>query len=264
MKKKYGLFIFIIVAFFLCCENIDKLNSTEYLLSSSAKINQKAKTILFYYPTCISISETETNYNPFGKKQFVHYEISGDTLYLSEPMNQTYTGNDSIFGRWFRVNNSCTKYKICEFLDISTNEVKFSADFSDACAIEFLAEQELFTVDENSAFKFEDKTDCKNGIISFMDTLRLEMSVQKLEISGYEFSISLGDKSCVYTLKRQALKESLCTIENLNEDKIDSDGVVFDYNEEEFQKCMEEKFSIDGILNERFSKTLKLFQDFYN
>ncbi len=76
--KKYGLFIFIIVAFFLCCENSDKLNSTEYLLSSKAlRLTKKAKTILFYYPTpCISISETETNYNPFGKKQFVHYEIS--------------------------------------------------------------------------------------------------------------------------------------------------------------------------------------------
>ncbi len=98
-----------------------------------------------------------------------------------------------------------------------------------------------------------------------MDTLRLEMSVQKLEISGYEFSISLGDKSCVYTLERQTLKESLCTIENLNEDKIDSDGVVFKVIMKRISEAMpEEKFSIDGILNERFSKTLKLFQDFYN
>jgi len=234
MIKKYGIFGFSALALLaIGCDSGSSTTSGTF--ESKATVDEQAQMITLKYPSCEEVSATEVRFDPEGGSTEYTYNISNDTLYLTETyFNEitVYTGNNtSIYGSWTSAGLECSQMGLCEKLEVTSTSVKESLDISsDFCAFDALMAEQGGGMTEGMDIV---KTDCNSGSAN-MGGQEMKLNISKFTNSGMEFTISLGSTNCKMKIDAVPLTASLCKVENLENI---SEGMYMDSNEEEFMTC---------------------------
>lgn len=258
MNKKISLGLFAITAI-LAVGCVSDSSSTSAESSVPAIIDQIAKTITIMEPSCKNVNG-QAIFNPTGTTSIVYYELIGNQLKTIDEDEDTitYTGNNSsVFGYWTANTEWCAQEKMCTTIHLSTNSFSTSVKFLNICPISVYISKisKLFETDSENiktsscskASLLYDGINWNFEVITFTDV--------KQEI---KMSISGSSKSCSYFLEDREITESLCTIENIENEKING-CFYYNTNEEEFNQCFHELYQ-PQVASQKIKNFSKLFK----
>lgn len=276
MKK--GIILCIIMAFLLAACTTDKQADTKSKVSKTALKKAKPaarkpraskptgpityRAVRKYKIAIDSTNHTLSTYTGFcdinADGSGVEYKTEtesfdflhvNDSLYLTRNnTTEVYYGQDSVLDETWTYTANCEGDECVELPQGTSMERKF---FSDSMTLTVIWKNYCFmdTYDNFDVHPTDDsiaKTNCREGEIHIDTKHSVEFRLEELTEDKLEYTYSLGDKECTYSLHFGTWTPKLCEMADTASPYL---GVSYRYetNTEEFNLCMAQMYADAGL-----------------